>query len=178
VPYYQRGRKSRYALLPARVERIRPGMSQLGMPEQRTNRFGRAADFAVSEAANPQEFVGAGDLASAPDLIAPVNEIIRQASDAGAQVVFVEMAMHPDHGREFYRLPEWQRYREHLQQILAPRGVMYVDASDWIGQDALYFDHFPLGPEGAAQFSERLGKDLNTVGSGPPAAVPSATPHE
>jgi hypothetical protein len=40
-----------------RVERLRPGMSQLGMPEQRTNRFGRAADFAVLEAANPQEFV-------------------------------------------------------------------------------------------------------------------------
>jgi hypothetical protein len=160
----------------AKVERLRREMGQQGMPAQQTNRFGRAADFSVLEAANPQEFARACDLGSVQDLISPVNEIIRQASDAGAMVIFVEMPMHPNHVREFYQRPEWLRYRGHLQQILALRGVVYVNASDWIGDGALYLDHFHLGPEGAAQFSEHLGEFLHGVLNAPPATSSSAPP--
>jgi hypothetical protein len=161
-----------------KVERFRRKISQQGMPEEKTNRFGRAGDFAVLEASSPQEFAAACDAASSQELIAPVNEIIRQASAAGAKVVFVEMPMVPDHVREFYQRPEWLRYREHVQQILAPRGVSYVDASDWIADGALYLDHIHLGPEGAAQFSARLGEYLNIVISAPPPGKPSSAPHE
>ena len=128
----------------AKVELFRRRLSQEGMPEELSNRFGRVTDFSLLESANESDFARSCDEASQRGFISPVDEIIRQASAAGMKVVFVEMPMNPDHVRRFYDTSAWQRYRTHVQSLLSADGVTYIDASHWIGEETMFGDHLHL----------------------------------
>jgi hypothetical protein len=151
----------------AKVELFRRRLSQEGMPEERSNRFGRAADFSLLESASESDFAQSCEEASGRGLISAVDEIIRQASQAGMKVVFVEMPMNPEHVHRFYETPAWEKYRAHVQSLLAADGVTYIDASHWIGSESLFGDHLHLNEAGAVQFSERLGEQLRVLGASP-----------
>lgn len=151
----------------AKVELFRRRLSQEGMPEERSNRFGRVADFSLLESANESDFARTCEEASGRGFISAVDEIIRQASEAGMKVVFVEMPMNPDHVRGFYDTSAWERYRAHIEKLLAADGVIYIDASHWEGQESLFGDHLHLNDAGARRFSERLGEQLRAQGGFP-----------
>jgi hypothetical protein len=99
--------------------------------------------------------------------ISAADEIIRQALEAGMKVVFVEMPMSPDHVRRFYDTSAWERYRAHVEALLAADGVIYIDASHWEGEESLFGDHLHLNDAEAFQFSERLGEQLRAHGGFP-----------
>jgi lysophospholipase L1-like esterase len=124
-------------------------------------------DFSLLESANESDFAQTCEEASGRGFISAVDEIIRQASEAGMKVVFAEMPMNPDHVRRFYDTSAWEQYRAHIQKLLAADGVIYIDASHWEGQESLFGDHLHLNDAGARQFSERLGEQLRAQGSFP-----------
>jgi hypothetical protein len=144
----------------AKIERLRRGLSELGMDRKVTNRFGRAQDFSLLEAPGVAQF--ASDCVSATDrkLNSAVSELIREASYTGIKVVIVEMPMHPYHVETFYRLAAWQQYTSRLRDILAEQNVAFIDASNWISSEQEFADHLHLSPLGASQFSEKLGSRL------------------
>ncbi len=144
----------------AKIERLRRGLSEQGMPREVNNRFGRAQDFSLLEAPEVSQF--ASDCASTTNskLNPAVSELIREASYAGIEVVIVEMPMHPYHVETFYRLAAWQQYTNRLRDILAEQGVAFIDASNWIPSEQEFADHLHLSPIGANQFSEELGSRL------------------
>lgn len=146
-----------------KVERFRRSISRVGLPIEAANRFGRVSDFLTLRAIDADDFVRQCDLGSSQDLSPPMSEFIRSASEAHAKVIVIEMPLHPEHLRLFYDTPAWQRYRNHLRNILGVRGVTYIDASHWFPETA-FQDHIHLTDEGAARFSEQLGKSLAAVG--------------
>jgi len=148
----------------AKVELLRRKIAQMGMPSEQVNRFGRAGDFTLLEANDTAEFVRKCESGTQGDLIAPVRELIRQASEAGIQVIFVEMPMHPAHLRFFYDTLAWEQYRSHLRALLAAQQVIYIDASRWMAGEEMFADRLHLTESGAAQFSERLGRLLREAG--------------
>ena len=159
----------------AKIERVRRYIGQQGMPPERINQFGRADDFSLLEWSSAEKFAEACETAAGDDLISPVMEIIRQGSEAGAEIVLVEMPMPPAHVRSFYDVPAWGKYREHIRSIVEPRGVRYIDADHWIADGSLFVDSLHLGNEGAAQFSQRLGEYLRNaepLGAQNPDATP------
>ena len=151
----------------ARVELFRRRLSQQGMPEEIANRYGRVTDFTLLESASESDFAQTCEEASGRGFISAANEIIRQATEAGIKVVFVEMPMNPDHVRRFYDTSAWEKYRAHIETLLAADGVIYVDASDWEPKESLFGDHLHLNDAGAVQFSERLGEQLRALGGVP-----------
>jgi hypothetical protein len=151
----------------AKVELFRRRLSQEGMPEELSNRFGRVTDFSLLESANESDFAQTCEEASGRGFISAVDEIIRQASSAGMKVVFVEMPMNPDHVRRFYDTSAWEQYRAHVQSLLSAEGVTYIDASHWVGEESMFGDHLHLNEAGALLFSERLGEQLRTQWAAP-----------
>jgi hypothetical protein len=147
----------------AKVERVRRAISQEGMPEEESNRFGRLADLLLLEASSAAEFVAQCNTAATRDLIAPVREIVRQAKQAGAEVVFVEMPMRPEHVRTFYQTSAWERYSAHVRSLVLAEGATFLDASTWEDDASMFADHLHLTPQGAAQFSQRLGEQLRGI---------------
>jgi hypothetical protein len=143
----------------AKVERFRRVLAEQGLSKQATNRFGNVRDFSLLE---EQQVAFLNDCArsSSEALNDPIDEIIREVSSRGIKTVVVEMPMHPFHVDAYYRSAEWILYREHLRRLLAARKVRFVDASDWITSEQEFADHLHLSPEGAAEFSERLGMQL------------------
>jgi hypothetical protein len=144
----------------AKIERLRRGLSEQGMPREVNNRFGRAQDFSLLEAPEVSQF--ASDCASTNnrELNSAVSELIREASDKGIKVAIVEMPMHPYHVETFYRLAAWKQYTTRLREILAAQNVAFIDASNWIAREQEFADHLHLSPIGASQFSEELGNRL------------------
>ena len=144
----------------AKVERVRRTVSQEGMPEEESNRFGRVADFALLEASSAAEFSAQCDAAASQELIAPVREITRQGRQAGADVVVVEMPMPPEHLRTFYETPAWERYAAHVRSLVVAEGGNFLDASNWERDASMFADHLHLTEEGAMRFSQTLGQRL------------------
>ena len=147
----------------SRVELLRRKMQQIGMPQMQTDRFGRAADFTALEAASSRDFEDRCDQVIAKNigLSRPIEEIIRESQSHHAQLILVEMPMHPSHQREFYSLGAWDRYRTHLLELLRRQGVVYVRASDWIPDSSDFADHLHMNSAGAAKFSRRLGAEFS-----------------
>jgi hypothetical protein len=144
----------------AHVEILRRTMEQQGMPAQRSNQLGRAADFALLEARSAEEFRLNCEYSMKMPLALAVSELLRQASDAGLTVVVVEMPMPQAHRTLFYDTPWWRDYVAQLRVLLAPYRVVLVDAGDWIPDDSLFVDSVHLTKRGAAQFSQHLGASL------------------
>jgi len=147
----------------AKVEILRRAVAQQGMPAERTNEFGRASDFSLLESANAEEFRRQCEVSMNAPLSSAVAALLRQARQAGVSVVVVEMPMRAAHRHLFYDTAWWQQYTAHLRDLLAPYNVMFIDANDWITDEALFNDPLHLNPAGAAQFSERLGSQLAPV---------------
>jgi hypothetical protein len=145
----------------AKVERFRRTLAEQGMGKQATNRFGNVGDFSLLEAPEIAQFSDDCILASRQELNSAVQEMIREATERGIKtVVVVEMPIHPYHVNTFYRLPAWKTYTGHLREQLGAQHVAFVDASEWIRAEGKFEDHLHLSPEGAAEFSERLGAQL------------------
>lgn len=158
----------------AKIEILRRGIAQQGMPAERSNRFGRASDFSLLESDNSDDFRHNCEASIELPLALPVKELLRQARDAGFTVAVVEMPMRSAHRNMFYDTPWWLQYVAHIRNLLEPYGVTYIDASKWIQDDSLFDDPLHLSTEGAAQFSERLGRMLYCR-SAPPVAETTAT---
>jgi hypothetical protein len=146
----------------AKVEILRRAMAQQGMPAERTNRMGRAADFSLLESDTAENFRLQCESSLNLPLASPVSELLRQAHDLGLTAAVVEMPMRGKHRRLFYDTPWWSQYVTHVRDLLAPFNVIYVDANDWIQDDALFDDPLHLSTRGAAQLSERLGRLLGS----------------
>jgi len=145
-----------------KVEFLRRSMAEIGMPSQETNRFGRASDFSLLEAADTPAFVEECGRGERQDLVAAVKEMIRQAREAGMTVAFVEMPMHPTHLSRYYDTRAWDAYRGHMRDLLEAMGVIYVDAGRWIPDGELFDDALHLKKEGAERFSLMLGEKLRS----------------
>ncbi len=146
------------AALWAIVERLRRQLGSLGMPPQKTNRFGRAEDFSQLEAADAQEF--SRDCARAAAANAPFNPavsaIVELARARKQRVVFVLMPMPSRHRSIYYGTPGWATYQEHLRRLTRQAGADWLDASDWIG-DSDFADNLHMSHRGAVIFSQRIG---------------------
>ena len=147
----------------ANVEKLRRAMGQVGMPPAETNRFGRAADFALLEARSPDDFAAQCEAGQKADLSQPILQMIADAHAHGAQVVIVEMPMHPYHQTHFYALPAWDQYRDHLRKLVAAQHATYLNAADWIQEPDEFADHLHLAPSGAKDFSRRLAVKIREM---------------
>lgn len=143
-----------------KVERLRRSISQEGLPAEPTNRFGRVRDFVILQEGDVSDFARQCEFHSRQNLSAPVEEMLKTVSAAGARFIIVEMPLHPDHLRLFYDTPGWERYRQHLSSMVAARGAVYIDASHWLPDARWFQDRVHLTDEGANRFSESLGKLL------------------
>lgn len=146
----------------AKVEKLRRVMDQFGMPGQATNRFGRSADFSLLEAGDPRTFERQCRIAidSHRLLSAPVQALLTEAKNRGTTVIVVEMPMSPVHVRLFYSQPIWEEYRSKTREAVETYGAVYLDASQWITQEANFADHLHLSSQGAARFSQMLAEYL------------------
>ena len=159
----------------AKVEILRRAIAQQGMPAERSNSMGRAADFSLLEAADVNDFRLQCEAELNLPLAPPVSEILRQAHRLGVTIIVVEMPMREQHRRIFYGTPCWSQYTMHIRNLVMTYGAIYVDASGWIQDESLFGDPLHLSERGAAQFSQRLGGLLASL---PPqlAAGSRATP--
>ena len=167
----------------ANVERMRREMGEIGMPPEETNRFGRVADFSLLEARSPAEFLSQCELGQKAGLSQPVLEIIADAHARGAQVVIVEMPVHPYHRSHFYALGAWEKYRDHLLKLVEAQNATYLNAADWIDGASEFADHLHLTPAGAQDFSRQLAVKIRamdfkagTAVSGPKSISPLLAP--
>ena len=144
----------------AKVELLRREISQQGMPEEVSNRFGRARDFSLLEASDPAEFIGQCKFSMNRSLVPAVQEIIRHGKAAGAKIVIIEMPMPPSHLQLFYDTAAWERYSAHVREQLGQAGVTYLDASRWFGDASSFADSLHLTEVSGLKFSERLGELL------------------
>ena len=149
----------------ANVERMRREMGEVGMPPADTNRFGRVADFALLEAHSSADFASKCERLTEQNagLSQPVLEMIAAAHARGAQVVIVEMPMHPYHQSHFYTLEAWDKYRDHLRKLVEAQHATYLSAADWIPEADEFADHLHLTPAGAQDFSRRLAAKIREI---------------
>ena len=151
----------------ANVERMRREMGEIGMPRADTDRFGRVADFALLEAHSPTDFASQCERLTEQNagLSQPIVEMIAAAHARGAQVVIVEMPMHPYHRSHFYALGAWDKYRDHLRKLVEAQHATYLSAADWIAESNEFADHLHLSASGAQDFSRRLGLKIREMDS-------------
>jgi hypothetical protein len=149
----------------ANVERMRREMGEVGMPPADTNRFGRVTDFALLEARSPTDFESQCNRLTDQDarLSQPVVDMTAAAHAHGAQVVIVEMPMHPYHRSHFYALGAWDKYRDHLRKLVEAEHATYLNASDWIEGGNQFADHLHLAPSGATTFTRRLAAEIREM---------------
>lgn len=143
------------------VELLRRKFDRLGLRAAETTSFGRVSDFETDpfQPANPEVLAdecrrvlneGAG-------LSRPVLETIRQARRAGSTVIFVQMPLPLARRNYFHADGVWADYRLRLRDLLHAEGAIYIDALDWISDDARSFmDNAHLKRAGADEFSRRI----------------------
>jgi hypothetical protein len=141
-----------------KVELLRRRLEDIGMPKQKTNRFGRTQDFAALEPKDLTAFNSRCEaaLGNRKGFSAPVQEIIRLAQERGAKVILVEMPMPSRHRQTFYSSPSWARMQDYLQSLAARQQALYISAGDWIANDGCFEDATHLNEKGAQIFSHKL----------------------
>ena len=151
------------------VELLRRKMGQAGMPKEKTNRFGRVADFGALESKDRESFNRrcATVVDKQVGLSRPVQEIFRLAREHGTKVILVEMPMPSKHRDLFYSSPVWPRMRSHLQALAVKEHVTYLTASDWIRDDDKFEDATHLNPDGAKLFSTQLAGAISRLEAKP-----------
>ncbi len=141
-----------------RVERMRRGLEKLGQPPQAESRFGRSVDFSLLEP-EPAEFAGRCERAARDQtpFSRPVAEIFGRATAQGNPIVVIEMPAPSLHRQRCYTGPAWAAYRQHLRALMSGVGAIYLDASDWLPDDA-FSDGLHVNKPWAALFSARLAQ--------------------
>jgi hypothetical protein len=144
----------------ARVERWRRWLHGLGVPPQPAGRFGRVADFAGLEPLTPEAFrrACACAVAERAPLIAPIVDLLAESHRHGAATLVVEMPQAAGHRARYYDTPEWAAYREYVAGEVRRLGGTYLNASDWMPEDA-FEDGLHLSPAGARAFSAHLASN-------------------
>ncbi|HWF19483.1 MAG TPA: hypothetical protein VG754_09445, partial [Verrucomicrobiae bacterium] len=148
-----------------KVELLRRRISEIGMPHQKINRFGRVSDFANLEAQDVPSFIQRCEsiVRERKDFSPPIREILRLAREHGVTVFLVEMPMPTQHRKLFYSLPAWQDLRAHLQTLATREHAYYIPASDWVADDNKFEDAVHLNERGAAFFSDALAPSITAV---------------
>lgn len=183
--YYTSSRRERWAfelhrwipylaeqsVLWEKVERLRRRLAAYGVPADKTNRFGRAADFTALEAGSTGAFQEQcrQALDHSVGLSAPMRDLIQLAHRHARRVVIVAMPATRHHFQMFYSTPEWSRYRAHVRDLALQSGAEFIDASDWIQNDAEFADVLHLAPSGAGDFSRKMAR---TLAAGRSATIP------
>lgn len=147
------------------VERWRRSLEAIGLPAQKTNRFGRVNDFGPTgpdEIASFNRRCGAITEQQSP-FVEPIRQIIKLAQEHHVQVIFVEMPMPSRHRQTFYATPVWQLLRQQVQKQTQESGALYLNASEWVNNDAQFEDAMHLNQEGARVFSTRLADTLRQL---------------
>lgn len=146
-----------------KIELMRRWCGDLGMPKQKNNRFGRAADFEGLEPKDTASFtqrceaVVHGQAGFSPAM----RDIFQLARAHGAKVILVEMPMPSKHREIFYTLPAWADLRAYLQSLAAQENAVYISASDWVPDDSDFEDAIHLDERGAKLFSARLAATIS-----------------
>jgi hypothetical protein len=163
----------------SKVELVRRRIEDIGMPEHKTNRYGRVDDFSALEANDVDSFDQRCEavLLQKEGLSPAVKKIIHLAQTHGTKVVLVEMPMPSRHRNTFYASPRWQALRAHLQSLAAQNDLIYLQASDWIQDDQSFEDATHLNEQGAKLFSGRLAIAISDLNPTPDKMVGSAAPN-
>jgi lysophospholipase L1-like esterase len=135
------------------------------MEKKKTNRFGRVDDFAALEPHDLQDFNRRCDLVSEKrsGFSAPVRDVIASAKQHNVRLIFLEMPMPLRHRKVFYSTPSWNRLQGYLKQLAASENITYLEASDWVKDDALFEDATHLNPGGAKIFSAQLAGAISNI---------------
>ena len=145
-----------------KVERLRRQFSAIGLPPQKTNRFGRVDDFGPPGAPEIASFVErcTAITDTRAGFSAPISQIVQLAHAHHIRVLFVEMPLSRQHRAAFYAKPIWPRLRAHVRELASAARVTYLNASDWIEDERQFADSMHLTPDGARVFSARLAQVL------------------
>ena len=171
--------REKYALW-AQVEKARRRVESVGLKpqaEDKTNVYGRAADFAQLEAASTLGFANECRQAltaaktSGTLLNAPIREFLDTARANQVRLILVMMPLPEKHRQRFFTLSEWQAYRAALRAELTARHVVLIDASDWVADQSptdipRFADAVHLAPPGAALFTRRLAQEIKRLQQG------------
>jgi hypothetical protein len=151
----------RYAIW-SKVELLRRKLGALGMPQLQTNRFGRAADFALLEPADEKAFARRcrADAENGVPLNAAVTAILRHAREQSVSAFIIEMPLPQQHRQRFYGTDDWNAYRTYVDALISKEGAVLVPAADWVTDDG-FADNLHLNAAGAKSFSSRLGHWLS-----------------
>ena len=146
-----------------KVELLRRFLAEIGMPKHKTNRFGRAQDFAALEPKDVVSFTERCNdvLRQQKEFSAPIKEIFRLAREHGAKLILLEMPLPSRHRELFYSSPVWAQMRAHLRSVADREGAIYISASDWIQNDSNFEDATHLTEQGARLFSQKLALTLS-----------------
>jgi len=148
------------------VELVRRKIEEIGLPKHKTNRYGRVDDFAIPEARDVPGFNQRCEkvLRDHKGFSRPVNEILHLARQHDAQVLFVEMPMPSQHRKIFYSSPVWLEMRRYLRELSNQSQAIYLQTSDWVGDDSFFEDAMHLNEEGAKLFSAKLAREVAALG--------------
>jgi hypothetical protein len=151
-----------------KVELLRRGIEDIGMPKQQTTRYGRVNDFAALEAADLPSFNQRCDsiLSQRAGFSPAIRKIIELAQSHGITLVFLEMPMPSRHRNIFYSSLKWTEMRAYLQTLTQQNHAIYLSASDWIEDDQAFEDATHLNEQGAKQFSAKLADTLSRTSQG------------
>jgi hypothetical protein len=148
-----------------KVELLRRGIEDIGMPKHQTNRYGRVEDFAALEAADLPSFnLRCEKILSQQAGFSPaLGKIVDLARRHQIQLIFVEMPMPSRHRDIFYSSPAWSELRGYLQTLALQNHAKYICASDWVLDDKNFEDATHLNEQGAKYFSARLAKTVSEL---------------
>jgi len=146
-----------------KVELLRRGIEDIGMPKQKTTRYGRVQDFAALEAADLPSFNRRCEaiLSQRAGFSPAIRKMIELAQQHGVTLIFLEMPMPSRHRTIFYSSPAWSQMRAYLQSLARENGEIYIGASDWVEDDQAFEDATHLNEQGAKQFSAKLAGALS-----------------
>ena len=149
-----------------KVEKLRRKFEDVGVPPQKSNRFGRVADFAALEAVDVPSFnrrcsaVVTNQQGFSPAL----QRVINLAHEHGAQVILLEMPMPSRHRTVFYSSSAWSNLQAYLRSLALQQKAVYLAASDWVKDDADFEDVTHLNEQGAKVFSAQLAQAIARLG--------------
>jgi hypothetical protein len=148
-----------------KVELFRRRMDEIGMPQKKTNRFGRVADFNALEAADVPSFTQRCEtiVKGHQGFSTPIQAILKLAEEHSVKVFLIEMPMSAKHRETFYSLPVWAEMRTHLQKLANEHQAIYVAASDWVKDGEDFEDTVHLNEQGARFFSAQLAAEMSRM---------------
>jgi hypothetical protein len=152
----------------ARVEKLRRSLSDISFvapdsdksKEGGDNQFGRAADFQALESKDKEAFRAACILYQSQNFSPAAQELLQTARSTARRTVLVVMPMSPFHRENFYSVPEWAAFREHMRLLAEQNGTEFIDAADWIPTQEGFADNVHLNAKGAKEFSARLAREI------------------